>query len=875
MTSHTRHPLTGAVALALALHVFAAPAIAAGTPAAEDATTLDAVQVTATYGYQPIDIKQESPTIIDSVTYDDLEAPTGDNSIASMLVQVPGVSFEGDGDEPRYITLRGIPADLNVTTLDGLALATLGENGSGSRRVNLQLVPSDIAERVDVFKAFTAEQDAAAIGGAINIVSRSAFSAPAPYLLVDTYGIYSSFDDPAGINAGGAGKSHWGKGLKLAFANRFGADQQFGVVLTTRYQDRVRNSSKLWTDARTYFDESGEPIAAPDPALGWDGRNSTGKFAYGDYSNVITNKGGSLKFEWRPRQDLEAFAMGYLYNRRESSTMNSTNIIGNSREFTDRTADSGLIGVDYLQSVVRYNQWDRTASGVTSGVDWFIDDLSSLSVRAGLTRETYKDLQPYLQMRTTPDGQAFRYVMSEVPRLAEYVGDPMSNRYLLRSAEMTDTRAEQDLLDVRADYSFNVAPGSLGFGVVAGVRFSRMQMEKDVESLRYTAGDDVTGFMHDPGYAHHGSGGLALPWPDYDHFWGGAGLAGRPLDADATRHHSAIADYAYEEDIGNAYASLHYATEQTRVILGMRYDETSFDGRTPLSLDGTLTGDFARPSGRYSSWLPSLNLTHAFNDQWTLRASASRTIGRPTPGNVASAESRTCGEETTGCSITRGNPDLDPRRAQNYDLALERYFEGGNALVALTAFRKEIEDDIFTLTTEEEVDGLVNRIRQPTNAETSTIQGLELALVNRAFNFHEPLGASFNITRLDGSMRFASDGEGRELDRMLSQPDWMANLTLTYRVPSIRGTARLSVNYQDDYQTSIGSTRWNDKFFREMATVDLSFWHQVSERWTLKYELDNLLDESPEWYHTRDVGGTISQRDEYGQGVYFHAIYAL
>ncbi|RPE79705.1 TonB-dependent receptor [Vulcaniibacterium tengchongense] len=862
--------ISGVLALAAAGPGFADEA-AAGMDASVN--TLDAVQVTADYGYQPVDVKQGAPTIVDSVTYDDIEAPTGDNSIASMLVQVPGVSFEGDGDEPRYITIRGISADLNVTTLDGLALATLGENGSGSRRVNLQLVPSDIAERVDVFKAFTAEQDSAAIGGAVDIVSRSAFATPGPYFMIDGYGIYSSFEGPAGENSGGATKSHWGKGLKTAFADRFGADGQFGVVFTARYQDRVRNSSKIWSDARTYFNEAGQTIAGPDPALGWDGTNSLTKLAWGDYSNVITNKGASLKLEWRPREDIDTFAMGYLYNRRESSTMNSTNLLGDARDFPQRDRDTGTVAVDYIQSVVRYNQWDRTASGLIGGLDWRLDEVSGLSLRAGYTRESYQDTQPYLQTRTTPDGQYFSYRMSELPELTGYTGDLFSNRYVLRSAEMTYTRAKQNVLDLRADYAYNAGPGAMGFGFKTGLRWSRMRMGKDVDSERRVTGSDATGYMYDPGYSHHGSNGLVVPWPDYDYFYGRV-YPGLAIDAAATRQHSTISDYAYEEEIANAYLSLHYATEATHYILGLRYDDVGFDGRTPLTLDGTLTDQVVHPHGGDESWLPSFNVVHDFNRDWKLRASASRTIGRPTPGHLAQAESRTCGDETTGCSITRGNPELKPRRADNYDLALERYF-GGSALIALTAFRKDIADDIFTLTTDVERDGVVDRVRQPMNAETSTIQGLELALVNRAFAFHPNLGASFNLSRLDGGMNYVTDSGARGIDRMLYQPDWMANLTVSYRIPAIDGTVRLSVNHQDDYLTSIGSRPWDDKYVNEMTTMDLSFWHKVGDRWTFKYEIDNLLDAHPEWYHARDIGGTISQRDEYGQGVYFHAIYSL
>lgn len=842
-------------------------------PVDSEPTTVETIEVTGLkYGYQPVDVKQDSPFIVDSVTYDDVEAPTGDNSIASMVLQVPGVSYEGDGDEPRYITIRGLPADLNVTTLDGLTLATLGENGSGTRRVNLQLVPSDISERVDVFKAFTAEQDSAAIGGLTDIVSRSAMNARSPYFMVDAYGIYSTFEGPKGENSGGATEAHWGKGLKTAFARRFGADEQFGVVFTARYQDRVRNSNKNWPDQRTYFNAAGGTVAAPDPALGWDGKDSLTKFAYGDYSNVITNKGGSLKLEWRPHSNLTAFAMGYLYNRRESSTMNSSDLIGDARAVTDRTDTTGTVRVNYVQSVVRYNQWDRTASGLISGADWDVGDASRLSVRAGYTRETYKDDEYWTRVRTQPGNvMYYTYSMSGLPQMTGFIGDPFASAYALNGSNINYNKAWEDVLDLRADYAFNTDPGALGFGFNAGVKWTNLRIKKDVNSIRYVTAGDVTDLMYDPGYSHYGSNGLVLPWINYDRYWNGGAP---PVDVASSVLNSRIADYSYDENIANAYASLHYKTDRTHYILGLRYDDASFEGRAPLTVNGVLTDEYARPSGEYTNWLPSLNVVHDFNERWKLRGSVSRTIGRPTPGQIVQAETETCGEGVTGCTITRGNPDLKPRRSTNYDLALEHYFPGGDALIALTAFRKEIEDDIFTLTTDWEENGVTNRIRQPMNAETSEVQGLELALVNRAFSFHENLGASFNVTKMSGKMNYVTDTVERRIDRVLSQPDWMANLTVTYRIPAIDGAVRVSANYQDDYLSSIGSDRWADFYVKARTTVDLSIWHRVGDDWMFKYEFDNLLDAKPEWRHGRNVNGTLSQRDHYGQGVYFHIIYS-
>ena len=867
---------SGALALALSAQSAARAQTAASAIPAQSSSgeaEMNTIEVLGVkYGYQPVDVKKESPVIVDSISYDDIEAPTGDNSIASMVMQVPGVSFEGDGDEPRYITIRGLSADLNMTTIDGLTLATLGENGAGTRRVNLQLVPADISQRVDVFKAFTAEQDSAAIGGLTNIVTRSALKASAPYFMLDGYGIYSTFRGPAGENSGGSTRAHWGQGLKTAFADRFGSEGQFGVVVTARYQDRVRNSNKNWPDRRTYFNDAGAVIAGPDPELGWDGRDGLTKFAFGDYSNAIRNLGGSLKLEWQASPAISTYLMGYMYNRRESSTMNSSDVMGNARAVTDRTDTTGRVRVDYVQSVVRYNQWDRTASGLIYGFDWDAGADSAFSVRAGYTRESYDDDEYWTRVRTAPGHELYySYSMKGLPQMTSFTGDAFASRYLLNGSNINYVRAQEDVFDVRTDYSHNVGPAARGFGFVAGLKFTHLDLDKDVDSVRYRTGGDVTQLMYDPGYSHYGSNGMRLPWLDYDRYWNG----GTPAeDAASSDHYSRITDYRYREDVMNGYLSLHYRTDSTHVIAGLRYDDTTFEGRAPLTVDGTLTADFTRPSGRYRYWLPSLNVTHDIADGWKVRGSVSRTIGRPTPGSLVQAESETCGEGVTGCAVTRGNPDLKPRRANNYDLALEHYFGGDDALIALTAFRKEIKDDIFTLTTEWEENGLVNQIRQPMNAETSRVQGLELALVDRSLPFARNLGASFNATRLFGRMNYVTDTLSRRIDRVLQQPKWMANMTVTYQIPQIDGALRVTANYQHDYLTSVGASAWDDFYVKGRASVDLSLWHGVGRDFVFKYEVDNVLGAPPEWYHGRNVNGTLSQRDNYGRGIYFHVIYS-
>ncbi|MFT9459999.1 MAG: TonB-dependent receptor plug domain-containing protein [Acetobacter orientalis] len=137
---------------------------------------------------------------MDSIAYDPYENLGGNSSIASSLVLLPGVTGIINGDEPRYVSLRGISPDLNHTTVDGLTMASIGETGSGTRRVNLQDTPVEMTSRTNVYKSFTAEQSGDAIGGIIDLIPMSAFDHKGFYAHLDGYGIYSTYKGSVGNN---------------------------------------------------------------------------------------------------------------------------------------------------------------------------------------------------------------------------------------------------------------------------------------------------------------------------------------------------------------------------------------------------------------------------------------------------------------------------------------------------------------------------------------------------------------------------------------------------------------------------------------------------------------------------------------------------
>jgi hypothetical protein len=104
----------------------------------------------------PVRMTRRSTAVVDAVRYDDVSTLAGsDGSVVEQLVTLPGVTGIEEGDTPRFISIRGIAANLNATTIDGLSIASIGSDGDGSRQVNLQLLPSNMSAGNEVYKSFT------------------------------------------------------------------------------------------------------------------------------------------------------------------------------------------------------------------------------------------------------------------------------------------------------------------------------------------------------------------------------------------------------------------------------------------------------------------------------------------------------------------------------------------------------------------------------------------------------------------------------------------------------------------------------------------------------------------------------------------------
>jgi TonB-dependent receptor len=167
-------------------------------------------------------------------------------------------------------------------------------------------------------------------------------------------------------------------------------------------------------------------------------------------------------------------------------------------------------------------------------------------------------------------------------------------------------------------------------------------------------------------------------------------------------------------------------------------------------------------SRSYTDVLPSISGVFDINDTDKVRVSAARVVSRQNLFQLATGSSYNFTRSSTpGPNLDRflytngsgGNPELDPYRASQFDIAYERYL-GSQGLFSAAFFYKNVDSFIQTDTVSRTVaDGSVEGatpgiFTQPVNGEGGTIKGVELAA---QYAFENGFGFTANYTYSDSS----------------------------------------------------------------------------------------------------------------------------
>lgn len=800
-------------------------------------------------------VKRDAFAVSDVISSDDI-GKLPDHNTAAALRRIPGVSVQEDQGEPRFPVLRGLSSTYNRTTVDGAIVSGVDENG---RTVPLDIIPSVMAGRIEVIKTVTPENDANAIGGIINIETRSAFDVKRPFFNgIASYGIYEQNGDVRNDRPS----------LRFAFATgrTFGADDEWGVVLGGSFEQLDYDIPQVEsaTPSVREYTAAGAPVDSG--AAAGNGIQVPTQLRLFWYNNTKQRAGANAKVEYRP-SDTFRWELSGIYARTEDDEERiefRTEPVGNVANQTP-TSGSFARGLN----VIQLNQpiTKREIIIGKTGFRWDPVDAWQVGGDAIYSQGRLRVPNQSIEFRTRTaqnTNYGFTYDTADfypifTPTNAAASRDPANFFLQQQRDQRLSTKERSGQFRLNVGYNDGDAVKLKAGGVYRTTRRTYRNDQTD-----YTVGSGFTYALDQvdvPGPDELIQGRYLLTprigVGEFEEFF----AANRDRFVTAVRPNNG--NYRVDEDVYAGYLQGSYKFGPLTLLAGLRYERTEIGSEAVRTQGGELTP--VTNSGSYDNWLPGVHARWDVNPDVVFRAAYTNTLGRPDYASINASENLSFdGSQPT---LTRGNPRLKPRRSRGFDLSFEFYPRDG--LISMAAFSKSIRDEIFTLTGVEQLD--VGRgvesviVTTPRNAESARIRGFELGVQQALTFLPDPLsgfGVSGNVTLLDTEFTFLTSVGPRRTGLFL-QPDVTGNASIYYQRGKFEG--RVSYNYIGGFLETINDTIPNaDQYWKGRTTFDANISYRITPALTLYAEGQNLSDAG-----RREVTGPdrtyLQESAEYGR----------
>ncbi|MEP9403702.1 TonB-dependent receptor [Sphingomonas sp. VNH70] len=243
----------------------------------------------------------------------------------------------------------------------------------------------------------------------------------------------------------------------------------------------------------------------------------------------------------------------------------------------------------------------------------------------------------------------------------------------------------------------------------------------------------------------------------------------------------------------------------------------------------------------FDFWLPSANAALLITDELTFRVAAAKVVARPGLNDVGISFIPLLVSRTGN----RGNPNLRPFEATQYDASLEWYFAPSSAITA-AAFYKNVDSFTINVTQEEFVPGLSEtygtfQITQPVNGSAGKIKGFELSY-QQSLRFLpgllRNLGVQANYTFVDSSTPLIDEATSRALALPgLSKHSY--NLIGFYEDDTV--SLRAAYVYRNGYLVGQGSAAAGGSSYADgRGQLDVSAQINLTKNWRLLLEALNV-----------------------------------
>ena len=719
-------------------------------------------------------------------------------SVATVLGRMPGVTVQINEGEAQYVQIRGTEPRLSNTTLDGISIP--GPDPQ-VRQVDLWVIPGDLMGEVDINKTLSANEEGDAIGGSVNLHMRQATSSR-PTLDLESLGGYNPIDTGQG----------WFRD-DATFGKRFGAQNRFGFMISYSY-----DSNDIGTD-------DVEPVPDISPVDNITPEFNAISLREYFYNHTRWGFGGSMDYKLNEGSDL--FAHGLFTNFKDYGSVSHYDINAGYPSL----GQAGSISSSESVRRPQYQISDLILGGNQAFSHSYIRYVAAIahSREGGAAGNPGADYDPLVDANGNPViGNDCVYNPSANKSIyrpqfscgSDAIYDP--TKYALHDMNLTTGQSSQINLEGSASMGINYHLGTHASVFEFGALVRNAHKGQDATSPTYdnfasTATPPLmsqfTTSFTNPSY--YGGSYKYGPITNFDLVakWLAANPGALPLDVGATHLNSDPADYNLQERITAGYVmnTVDLGTK-FRLQTGLRVEATNEQNTGYLVIDDT-NGNYVstqpvNASGSYYNLLPSVQLRYNVDSSSDMRVVYGQGISRPDPYNLVPY--KTLDESTTPNTENIGNPALVAEHAQDFDFLYEKFLpsvgmiEGGY-------FYKYLTQPLFQTQTT-----VPNPFPNPitpnvllvqwVNGGHAYVQGVELAYQQRL----SYLPGVLSNARIDANLTYTQsrnyDLTGRsDSPPLVGQAPWSYNISPTYATK--RATVSLGISYDGP---NIAAYQWQD-----------------------------------------------------------------
>jgi len=787
-----------------------------------------------------------------------------DANIGDAIKRIPGITMQNDQGEARNIIIRGLAPELNSVTLNGDRIPSAeGDN----RRVQMDLIPSDMIQTIEVNKTLTPDMDADAIGGSVNLITRA--SPNGERISATLSGGYNPIREKPLYRG------------SLVYANRF-LDKKLGMVLSGSFNHNDYGSDNV------------EAVWAKD-----------------DLNNVYVEEMDIRKYDVKRVRRSIAAALDYQFDEKNNITFNAMynwrddweNRYRYSATDVEPEYDDNDKITGYTGKIVRENK-GGTAVGRGNSARLEEQRVQNYSLRGdhlignkldmdwGISYSTASEYTPHERYITYESGDVgFDNFGTEKLPLLQPLAAPALSEYELDELTDNTDKTTEDELGARLNFRL---PLSIVAGQKGRLRFGgRLRLknkERNNNFNEYTPlNDDMENLSQVPLVTWDGKN-----WnPDHKYvpgdfvnrdFLGGLNLNDKnAFESEAVPDEYLAANYKARETITAGYVRWDQNfSDKLSMIAGLRLENTSINYTGNLIQDDENLEGTRKITNSYLNVLPGATFRYNATNDLILRAAVTTSLARPNYYALSPFVNTIQEDE----AIEAGNPELKAAYAWNFDLMGEYYFKSVGILSG-GLFYKNISNFLYTFrdenfTTEkfgQQFPDIPNPVpsgenwtlTQAQNGKSVRVYGFEVALQRQLDflpgKFLKGFGvyANYTFTKSSADGIYNEDGDLRTDITLPGTAPHMFNASLSWE--NKRFVARLSLNYAASYLDELGGNDFEDRFYDKQLFLDANASFAIVKWLRVFGEVNNITNQPLRYY--QGVSSRTMQMEYYRQRLNF------